>query len=116
MPPRVPESLDDVTVYLVLNDHGKHGIAYDETEPTKADLESAIQNFLTGQYENALRVVAFNTAEGWSRDVSEDIAHEPGDQRGRGPRRGHPTLRRQALQCAGAIRPSQPCGQPQARF
>jgi hypothetical protein len=76
MPPPVPESLDDVTVYLVLNDHGKHGIAYDETEPAKADLESTIQNFLTGQYENAVRVVAFNTAEGWSRDVSEDIAQE----------------------------------------
>ena len=76
MPPRVPESSDDATVYLVLNDHGKHGIAYDETEPAKADLESTIQNFLTGQYENALRVVAFNTAEGWSQDVSEDIAEE----------------------------------------
>jgi hypothetical protein len=31
---------------------------------------------VTGQYSNALRVVAFNTAEGWSRDVSEDIAAE----------------------------------------
>jgi hypothetical protein len=30
----------------------------------------------TGQYSDALRVVAFNTAEGWSRDVSEDIAAE----------------------------------------
>jgi hypothetical protein len=29
-----------------------------------------------GQYEIAFRVVAFNTAEGWSRDVSEDIAGE----------------------------------------
>jgi len=35
-----------------------------------------MQNFLTGQYGNALRVVAFNTAEGWSWDVSEDIANE----------------------------------------
>jgi hypothetical protein len=33
-----------------------------------------LRNFLTGQYSNALRVVAFNTAEGWSRDVSEDLA------------------------------------------
>jgi len=76
MSARVLESSDDVTVYLVLNDHGEHGIAYVETEPAKADLESTIQNFLTGQYGNALRVVAFNTAEGWSRDVSEDIAQE----------------------------------------
>jgi hypothetical protein len=31
MAPRVPEPSDDATVYLVLNDHGKNGIAYDET-------------------------------------------------------------------------------------
>jgi hypothetical protein len=41
----------------LLNDQGEHGIAYVETEPAKADLESTIQNFLTGQYRNALRVV-----------------------------------------------------------
>jgi hypothetical protein len=67
---------DDVTVYLVLNDHGQFGIAYDETDPAEADRETIIRNFLTGQYSDALRVVAFNTAEGWSRDVSEDLASE----------------------------------------
>ena len=25
---------------------------------------------------NPVRVIAFNTAEGWSRDVSENVAHE----------------------------------------
>jgi hypothetical protein len=44
--------------------------------PAKADRETIIRSFLSGQYSNALRVVAFNTAEGWSRDVSEDIAGE----------------------------------------
>jgi large subunit ribosomal protein L30 len=29
-----------------------------------------------GQYSNPVRVIAFNTAEGWSRDVSEDVPHE----------------------------------------
>jgi hypothetical protein len=67
---------DDLTVYLVLNDHGQFGIAYDETDPAEADRETIIRNFLTGHYSDALRVVAFNTAEGWSRDVSEDIAGE----------------------------------------
>src|ERR1700738_1181110 len=73
---RLSEPFDDVTVYLVLNDHGQFGIAFDETDPAKADRETIIRNFLTGQYGNALRVVAFNTAEGWSWDVSEDIALE----------------------------------------
>jgi hypothetical protein len=76
MPLRVLEPSDDISVYLVLNDHGKNGIAYDETDPAEADLETTIQNVLTGRYENALRVMALNTAEGWSRDVSEDIAQE----------------------------------------
>jgi hypothetical protein len=76
MPRRLPQPSDDVTVYLVLNDHGEFGIAYDETNPAEANRETIIRNFLTGQYSNALRVVAFNTAEGWSRDVSEDIAGE----------------------------------------
>ena len=65
---------DDVTVYLVVNDFGKFGKAYVETDIAEADREAIIRNFISGQYSNALRVVAFNTAEGWSRDVSEDIA------------------------------------------
>jgi hypothetical protein len=29
-----------------------------------------------GQYSHPVRIVAFNTAEGWSRDVTIDIADE----------------------------------------
>ena len=36
-----------------------------------------VRNLLEGQYENPVRIVAFNTAEGWSRDVTVDIADEP---------------------------------------
>jgi hypothetical protein len=35
-----------------------------------------IRNLLDGQYESPVRIVAFNTAEGWSRDVTVDIADE----------------------------------------
>ena len=31
---------------------------------------------MDGQYKEPVRVIAVNTAEGWSRDVSEDIADE----------------------------------------
>jgi hypothetical protein len=75
MPRRVPELSDVVTVYLVLNDY-RTGLAYVETAAEEADRETVIRNFLNGQYSNALRVVAFNTAEGWSQDVSEDIVSE----------------------------------------
>ena len=66
---------NDVTVYLVLNDY-RTGLAYVETALDQADREAVIRNFLSGQYGNALRVIAFNAAEGWSQDVSEDLALE----------------------------------------
>jgi hypothetical protein len=72
---RASELSDDVTVYLVLNDF-RTGLAYLETASDEADRETVIRNFIGRQYSNALRVIAFNTAEGWSRDVSEDIAGE----------------------------------------
>jgi len=66
MPRRMPEPSDDVTVYLVLDDY-ETGLAFVETPPAEADRKTIVRNFLSGQYTNALRVVAFNTAEGWSR-------------------------------------------------
>ena len=64
----------DVTVYIVLNYFGSRlGRAYCETA-NEADEETIIENILSGQYSHPLRVVAFNTAEGWARDVTEDIA------------------------------------------
>jgi hypothetical protein len=35
-----------------------------------------IRHLLEDQYSRPVRVVAFNTAEGWSRDVTVDIADE----------------------------------------
>jgi hypothetical protein len=71
MPHRMPEPSDDITVYLVLEDFGHLGRAFLETDIAEADRETVIRSFISGQYQNALRV-----AEGWSRDVSEDIAGE----------------------------------------
>ena len=65
----------DVTVHIVLNDFGERlGRAYWETDETEADEATTVENILSGQYSCPLRVVAFNTAEGWARDVTEDIA------------------------------------------
>jgi hypothetical protein len=33
-------------------------------------------DMLRGEYSNPVRVVGFNTVEGWARDVSEDVADE----------------------------------------
>ena len=63
----------DVTVYLVLNDFGRLGRAYVETDEAHATTPPSLKHS-KGQYSQPLRVVAFNTAEGWARDVTEDVA------------------------------------------
>jgi hypothetical protein len=66
----------DVNVYIVLDDFGKIGRAYRETDEAEADLENVIENMIGGQYNHPMRVIGFNTSEGWSHDVSEDVAWE----------------------------------------
>jgi hypothetical protein len=73
--PTLAPSLD-VTVYLVLDDFEEIGRAYREADGAASDLETIIKRMLSGEYSKPSRVVAFNTAEGWSRDVSEDVAWE----------------------------------------
>jgi hypothetical protein len=74
-PPLAPDQQPhDVTVYIVLNDFGQPGRAYVETDEAAADEQTVVNNISSGEYSNPVRVVAFSTVEGWSRDVTEDIA------------------------------------------
>jgi hypothetical protein len=83
-PSIVPQS-DDHDVYLVLDDFGaKPGRAWREMDEERTDRETVITDLLTGEYRNPARVVAFNTAEAWSGDVSEDIADELMELQARG--------------------------------
>lgn len=68
--------VDEPTVYLMADDFGRAGSAWREADLETADLETVIQDLLAGEYERPIRVVAFNTAERWSEDVSEDVAQE----------------------------------------
>jgi|ERR1700730_53522 hypothetical protein len=52
------------------------GAAFPETDVDKSDLETIIGDLMSGQYSDPVRVVAFNTAEQWVADVSQDVAHE----------------------------------------
>jgi len=77
--PRSPSLVPDHTrrdIYLVLDDFGRLGRAWRETDEAGADRATLVRNLIEGQYENPVRIVAFNTAEGWSRDVTVDIADE----------------------------------------
>jgi hypothetical protein len=38
------------------------------------DHTTPISDLLAGEYDQVLRMVAFNPVEGWPRDASEDVA------------------------------------------
>jgi len=60
----------------VLDDFCHHGRSWRETNESAADRETVIRDMLAGEYNYPVRVVAFNAAEGWSRDVTLEIADE----------------------------------------
>jgi len=60
----------------VLEDFGRLGRAWRETDEAATSRATLIRNLIDEQYEHPVRIIAFNTAEGWSRDVTVDIADE----------------------------------------
>lgn len=75
-PSIVPNGADQDT-YLVLDDFGgRLGCAWRETDVDSARRDALIRDLLAGEYKNPARIVAFNTAEGWSRDATKEIADE----------------------------------------
>jgi hypothetical protein len=74
--PSIVPNGDDQNVYLVEDCFGRQGPVWREADAEGTDLESVISDLMSGQYNNPLRVVAFNTAEHWSEDVSADVALE----------------------------------------
>ena len=63
----------DQTIYLVVEGSGPEGNAR-QTERT--DLDTVITDLLSGQFADPIEVVAFNTLEHWSDDLSKAIATE----------------------------------------
>jgi hypothetical protein len=58
MPPRTPRT---TTAYIVIEDFGRQGRAFRETELAEADLGTIVRNMISGEYRNPMRVIAFNT-------------------------------------------------------
>src|SRR5258706_14568244 len=73
---RVVPYVADQTVYFVIDRFGKFSSVYRETEVERTDLEKVITDLMSGQFNDPIRVVAFNTLEHWTEDVSNDIALE----------------------------------------
>jgi hypothetical protein len=62
--------------YLVLEDFGQLGRAWRETDENATDRQALIRDLVEGGFNNPIRIVVFNIAEGWCRDATVDIADE----------------------------------------
>jgi hypothetical protein len=60
----------------VMDDFGRLGRVWREADVERTELETVIQDLIEGQYKSPVGVFGFNPFEGWSRDVSEDVAQE----------------------------------------
>jgi len=74
--PSIVPGGDDQNVYWVVSDFGRLGLAWCETDVEATELETIISDLLDGQYTDPVRVVGFNVAERWARNVSEDVADQ----------------------------------------
>jgi hypothetical protein len=61
---------------LVIDDLGDLGRVFREAVVESATFETVVTDLLDGQYSNPIQVVSFNADEGWSHDVSADVAAE----------------------------------------
>jgi hypothetical protein len=60
----------------VLDDFGRLGKSWREADEDATDRKTLIRDLMEGEFDCPGRIVAFNTAEGWCRDVTVDIADE----------------------------------------
>jgi hypothetical protein len=66
----------DQTAYLIIDRFDGLGSVYRETEVERIDLETVVTDLMSGQFNDPIRVVAFNTLEHWLQNISEEIALE----------------------------------------
>jgi hypothetical protein len=62
------------THYFVLDDFGDYGCLFHERREHETSEDTVIRHLIEGQFQRPLKVLAFNAEEGWSRDVSAEIA------------------------------------------
>jgi hypothetical protein len=65
----------DQTTYLVVDRRDRQGECR-ETEVERTDLDTIIADLIAGQFSDPVRIIAFNTLEHWSEDITGEIAAE----------------------------------------
>jgi hypothetical protein len=73
LPARVLDA--DQTAYLAVDRFGASGSSYRETE-VERPTSKPTSDLMSDQFNGPVRVVAINTMERWSKDVSADVDAE----------------------------------------
>jgi hypothetical protein len=74
IPSIVPYGADQ-TLFLVVEAFGPEGLGL-QTAAERTDLETVITDLMSGRFDNPIGILAFNTLEHWTDDVSQDVARE----------------------------------------
>ncbi len=82
--PRPLPGPPDATLHMIIARH-RRGAYAAERDVGDLGREATIADIMNGQVEDVERVLAFNPAECWSRDATEDIAIEISHRVGNGP-------------------------------
>ena len=82
--PRPLPGPPDTTLHMIIARH-RRGAYAAERDVGDLGREATIADIMNGQVEDVERVLAFNPAECWSRDATEDIAIEIANRIGNGP-------------------------------
>lgn len=75
LPDHVPYGADQ-TIYIVVDSVAACASGGQETQVEREDIEAVISEFIAGQFRDPIRVLAFNTLEHWSQDLSSAVAAE----------------------------------------
>ena len=84
--PSIVPNADDQNVYIVVDDFGRNGRAYRETDVERADLEAVIMDMLEGQYQNPVRVVGFNPRKSGPKTYRATLPRNCASAASAGPR------------------------------
>jgi hypothetical protein len=66
----------DQTIYVVVDRLHARGAVDREVELERTDLATIIDDLMSGQFNDPVRVIAFNTLEHWAKDMSAEVADE----------------------------------------
>jgi hypothetical protein len=66
----------DQTVYVVVDRLHASGAVDREAEFERTDPATIVEDLMLGQFNDPVRVIAFNTLEHWATDLSAEVAAE----------------------------------------